>query len=267
MQKKKTSNNEASTRADKNREARAKALKLSKKKGAKRFHVITLFPELCEPYTEGSIVGRAQEKKLIKVDYYNPRDFTDAKEGREFSKEARVDQRPYGGGPGMVLRAEPYLKAIEKAKGKRKKKVKTIFFAPGGRQFTNDLAREWVKKYDEFIFISGRYEGIDARVKTILRPESVSVGPFVLTGGELPAMICIDAMTRQVPGSIGDFTSLEEERVASPDSYTRPEVLIYKKKKYKVPDVLLSGDHKKMDLWRKEQIEKLEEKSHAKDAN
>lgn len=257
---------EASTRADKNREARAKALKKAKQKGAKRFHVITLFPEQCEPYTGGSIIGRAQEQKYIKVDYYNPRDFTDAPAGREFSKEARVDQRPYGGGPGMVLRAEPYLKAIDKAKGRRKKKVKTIFFAPGGIQFTNDIAREWVKKYDEFVFISGRYEGIDARVKTILRPEVVSVGPYVLTGGELPAMICIDAMVRQVPGVLGDFASLEEERIASPDSFTRPEVIVWKKKKYKVPEVLLSGDHKKMEEWRAEQIAKLQEKVEEKEA-
>lgn len=220
-----------------------------KKGKAKRFHIISLFPESMQGYLNDSIIGRAQEKKLIKVDYYNPRTHTK-------DKFARVDQRPYGGGPGMVLQAEPYLKAIEKAKGKRIAKTKIIFFAPEGTQFTNTVARDWVKKYDEFIFISGRYEGIDARVKRILRPEVVTVGPYVLTGGELPAMICIDAMTRQIPGVLGDFASLEEERVASPDAYTRPDVLLWKKKNYKVPEVLKTGNHKLIEAWRKEQLDK-----------
>lgn len=223
--------------------------KKTNKGKVKRYHVITLFPDTIRPYLSDSIIGRAEEKKKIKIDYYNPRDFTK-------DKFLRVDQRPYGGGPGMVLQAEPFLKAIEKARGKRKTKVKTIFFAPEGKQFTNAVAREWIKKYDEFIFISGRYEGIDARVKKILRPEVVTVGPYVLTGGEIPSMICIDAMTRQIEGVLGDFTSLEEERVASPDSYTRPDVLIWKKKKYKVPEVLKSGNHKLIEDWRKEQLEK-----------
>ncbi len=222
-----------------------------KKITAKRFHIISLFPETMQGYLNDSIIGRAQEKKLIKIDYQNPRTFTK-------DKFARVDLRPYGGGPGMVLQAEPYLKAIEKAKGKRVAKTKVIFFAPEGKQFTNELAREWVKKYDEFIFISGRYEGIDARVKKILRPEVVTVGPYVLTGGELPSMICIDAMTRQIPGVLGDFTSLEEERVASPDVYTRPDVLVWKKKKYKVPPVLKTGNHRLIEEWRKGQLEKTQ---------
>lgn len=222
-----------------------------KKTKAKRFHIISLFPDSMQGYLNDSIIGRAQEKKLVKVDYYNPRTYTK-------DKFARVDQRPYGGGPGMVLQAEPYLKAIEKAKGKRIAKTKVVFFAPEGTQFTNTIARNWVKKYDEFIFISGRYEGIDARVKRILRPEVVTVGPYVLTGGELPAMICIDAMTRQIPGVLGDFASLEEERVASPDAYTRPDILVWKKKKYKVPEVLKTGNHKLIEEWRKEQLEKTQ---------
>lgn len=225
-----------------------------KKGKPKRFNIISLFPDTMKPYLSDSIIGRAEEKKLIKVDYFNPRDFSK-------DKFARVDLRPYGGGPGMVLQAEPYLKAIEKAKGKRKAKVKTIFFAPEGKQFTNALARDWVNKYDEFIFISGRYEGIDARVKRILRPEVITVGPYVLTGGELPAMICIDAMTRQIKGVLGDYASLEEERVASPDSYTRPDVLVYKKKKYKVPEVLKTGNHKLIEEWRRGQLEKMKNKN------
>ncbi|HXK38062.1 MAG TPA: tRNA (guanosine(37)-N1)-methyltransferase TrmD [Candidatus Paceibacterota bacterium] len=222
-----------------------------KKVAPKRFHIISLFPETMQGYLNDSIVGRAQEKKLIKIDYQNPRAFTK-------DKFARVDQRPYGGGPGMVLQAEPFLKAIAKAKGKRVAKTKVIFFAPEGTQFTNAIARDWVKKYDEFIFISGRYEGIDARVKRILRPEVVTVGPYVLTGGELPAMICIDAMTRQIPGVLGDFASLEEERTASPDAYTRPDVLVWKQKKYKVPEVLKTGNHRLIEEWRKEQLAKQE---------
>lgn len=228
-----------------------KEVKMKKGK-AKRFSIISLFPDTMNGYLSDSIIGRAQEKKLVQISYLNPRDFTK-------DKFARVDQRPYGGGPGMVLQAEPFLKAIEKAKGKRVAKVKTVFFAPEGKQFTNVLAREWVKKYDEVIFICGRYEGVDARVKKILKPEVVTVGPYVLTGGELPAMICIDAMTRQIPGVLGDFASLEEERIASPDSYTRPDVLIWKKKKYKVPEVLKGGNHKLIEDWRKEQLEKGKE--------
>ncbi len=231
----------------------AKTKSKTKKAKAKIYHIISLFPDTMKSYLNDSIIGRATEKKLINIKYFNPRDFTK-------DKFLRVDQRPYGGGPGMVLQAEPYLKAIDKAKGKRKAKVKTIFFAPEGKQFTNDLAREWIKKYDEFVFISGRYEGIDARVKKILRPEVVTVGPYVLTGGELPAMICIDAMTRQIKGVLGDFSSLEEERIASPDSYTRPDNLVWKKKNYKVPEVLKTGNHKLIETWRAEQLDKAKEK-------
>lgn len=208
-----------------------------------RFHVISLFPHLVESYCSDSIISRAQEKKLIKVDYYNPRDFTK-------DKHHRVDQRPYGGGPGMVLEAEPYLKAIEKAKGKRKKKVKMIFFAPHGTLFTNEYAKKLADSYDEIVLISGRYEGIDARVKKLTKAETVTVGPYVLTGGEVPAMIVIDAVSRQINGVLGNFDSREEARVASPDVYTRPEVLEWKKKNYRVPKVLLSGDHKKIEAWK-----------------
>ncbi len=208
-----------------------------------RFHVITLFPETIRPYVDDSILGRAQEKKIIAVKYYNPRDFTK-------DKHHRVDRRPYAGGPGMVLEAEPFLKAAMKAKGKKTKRVKTVFFATDGKQFTNVMARNWAKKYDDIIFLAGRYEGIDARAPKILKAEKISVGPFVLTGGELPAMIVIDALARQIPGVLGSFESVEEERTASPDVYTRPEVLEWKKKKYRVPKVLLSGDHKKIEAWK-----------------
>ncbi len=208
-----------------------------------RFHIISLFPDTMRAYLDDSILGRAQEDKKIRIDYYNPRDFTK-------DKWKRVDRRPYAGGPGMVLEAESILKAIDKAKGKRKGKVKTFFLAPEGKQFTNTYARQLATKYDEIILISGRYEGIDARVEKITKAEKLTIGPYVVTGGELPAMIVIDAVSRQIPGVLGAFESLEEERIASPDVYTRPEVLEWKGKKYRVPKVLLSGDHKKIEEWK-----------------
>lgn len=213
----------------------------------KRFHIISLFPDTMAAYLDDSILGRAQEDKKIKIQYYNPRDFTK-------DKHARVDKRPYGGGPGMVLEAEPYLKAAAKARGKKTKRVKVVFFATDGKQFTNVMARKWAKNYDDIIFLAGRYEGIDARAPKILRAEKISVGPYVLTGGELPSMIAIDAIARQVPGVLGSFASVEEERTASPDVYTRPEILVWKKKKYVVPRVLIEGNHKLIEEWKSSKL-------------
>ncbi len=216
-----------------------------------RFHVISLFPETVEAYANASILGRAQEAKLMSMKYYNPRDFTK-------DKWKRVDKRPYAGGPGMVLEPESLLKAVAKAQGrksaKKTKRTKTVFFATDGKQFTNALARKWAKDYDDIIFICGRYEGIDARVQKITKAEKISVGPFVLTGGEIPAMIVIDAVARQIEGVLGSFDSVEEERTASPDVYTRPEILLWKGKKYRVPKVLLGGNHKKIEEWKQEQL-------------
>ena len=206
------------------------------------FHIVTLFPESFLSYLSTSILSRALEKKKIKVSYYNPRDFT-------ADKHKRVDHRPYGGGPGMVLEAESVIKAIAKAKGK-KRKVKIIFFTPSGVSFTNAYAEELVKKYKDVIFVCGHYEGVDARIKKIFSMDTISVGPYVLTGGELAALIVMDATTRRIPGVIGKYESLEEERIASSDVYTRPEILVYKRKKYRVPKVLLSGNHKEIDAWR-----------------
>ena len=118
------------------------------------------------------------------------------------------------------------------------------------------MARKWAKQYDDIIFLSGRYEGIDARAPKILKAEKISVGPYVLTGGELPAMIVIDAVARQIPGVLGSFESVEEERTASPDVYTRPEVLVWKKRKYKVPAVLLGGNHKLIEEWKNMMLNK-----------
>ena len=214
------------------------------------FHIITLFPESFSSYLSESILKRAIENKKITVNFYNPREFVIQPKNRpQTYSERRVDDKPYGGGPGMVIEALPVIKAIEKAKGK-KRKVKIVYFSPSGKQFDTEYAKVATKNCSDIILVCGRYEGIDARVKKVFKVEEVSVGPFVSTGGELPAMLVIDCMARQVEGVLGDFASREEARASSPDVYTRPETIVYKKKKYSVPPVLLSGDHKKIDEWR-----------------
>jgi len=206
------------------------------------FHIVTLFPDSIEPYLQSSILGRAREKGLIKVSYYDPKDFTKDKYGR-------VDRRPYGGGPGMVLEPDGMLRAAEKARGK--KRAKMIFFATDGVQFDEAMAQKLSKEKD-IVLISGRYEGVDARVQKILKAQPVTMGPYVLTGGELPAATLIDAVSRFIPGVLGKAESLEASRVSSPEVYTRPEVLVWKKKKYRVPKVLLTGNHAEIDKWKVE---------------
>lgn len=237
------------------------------------FHVITLFPGSLESYLNSSIVKRAREDGHISIKCYNPRDFAVA--GKKGSKltyaERRVDDRPYGGGPGMVIEALPVVRAIEAAIKEIKKKLKIrnksqiknqkngkknaakmkiIFFSPAGNQFSNSLAEKY-KRYTDIVLVCGRYEGIDARVKKIFTMADISVGPYTLTGGELPAMIVIDAVTRRVPGVLGDSASLEEARITSPDVYTRPETIEYEGKKYRVPKILLGGHHAKIEEWKK----------------
>ena len=217
------------------------------------FHIITLFPESFSSYLNESILARAIREKKVKVSFYNPRDFAEVTkvQAKKDKPYKRVDDIPYGGGPGMVMQAEPVAKAIEKAVKKSKKgKTKIIFLSPTGKQFDTDYAKTSAKKYTDIIFISGRYEGIDERVNKIFKTEKVTVGPFVLTGGELPAMIMMDSISRQIDGVLGNKASLEEDRVSSSQVYTRPEVLKYKNKKYVVPKVLLSGNHKLIDEWR-----------------
>lgn len=205
------------------------------------FHVITLFPDSIEPYVKSSILGRAQERKKIQVSSYDPKRFTRDTYGR-------VDRRPYGGGPGMVLEPDAILRAIEKAKGKRKTEV--IFFSTDGKQFDEEMAKKLSKKKD-IVLVCGHYEGVDERVAKISKAKKVSMGPFVLTGGELPAAILIDAVSRFVPGVLGKAESLEASRVSSPEVYTRPEVLKWKGKNYRVPKVLLTGHHAKIEEWKK----------------
>lgn len=208
------------------------------------FHIITLFPDSFESYFNASILKRAISVKKIKVAFYNPIDFLKNKD--------RVDDKPYGGGPGMVMRAEPVVKAIQKAIGK-KTDYKIVFFTPSGEKFTNIKAKEYINETKNIIFVCGRYEGIDARVLDIFPCEKVSIGDYVLTGGELPAMIMIDAISRNIKGVLGDIDSVEEKRVSSPLVYTRPDVLKYKGKEYSVPDVLRGGNHKEIDKWREGQ--------------
>ncbi|MFA6340752.1 MAG: tRNA (guanosine(37)-N1)-methyltransferase TrmD [Candidatus Paceibacterota bacterium] len=219
------------------------------------FHIITLFPEAFSSYLNESILARAIREKKVKVSFYNPRDFAKVTKIQKTKDKPykRVDDIPYGGGPGMVMQAEPVIKAIEKALKKcKKEKTKMIFLVPSGKQFDTAYAKETAKKYSDILIISGRYEGIDDRVNKIFKTEKVTIGPFVLTGGELPAMIIMDSISRQIEGVLGNKTSLEEERISSSEVYTRPEILKHKGKTYRVPKILLSGNHKLIDEWRKE---------------
>ncbi|MBI3088961.1 MAG: tRNA (guanosine(37)-N1)-methyltransferase TrmD [Candidatus Colwellbacteria bacterium] len=230
------------------------------------FHIITLFPETIEPYLKSSIVGRALKRGLVKIKYYNPVDFTT-------DKHRKVDDRPYGGGPGMVLQLEPLIRTVQAARkiidrqkarpkgarlaSRKLEAAKIVLFSPSGKQFTNASVNRLAKSNSHLILICGRYEGIDERIKKVLRGqklgvEELSIGPYVLTGGELPAMVLVDATCRHLKGVLGKEESLEEKRLGiGVPVYTRPEIFSYRNKKYKVPQVLLTGDHAKIEAWRK----------------
>jgi tRNA (guanine37-N1)-methyltransferase len=216
-----------------------------------KFHLVTLFEEACDAYLSASIIGRARKEKKISITYQSPRPYVDNKWGK-------VDERPYGGGPGMVMTALPVVRAVEKslktrAKGARKPVI--IWFSPAGKQFTNKDA-DALAKYDDVVLVCGRYEGIDERAKKILKTmapiKEFAVGEAVYTGGEIPALAIVDAVTRRLPGVLGKDASVEERRIASSAVYTRPETILYKDKKYKVPRVLQTGHHAKIDKWRSE---------------
>ena len=242
-----------------------------------QFHVVSLFPEVIDSYASTSILGRAQKEEKLSVTSYQLRDFVTNKWGK-------ADERPYGGGPGMVLQAEPFVRAFESIQKNIHKisrprldkspevkppeiRTKVLVTSAGGKPLTNAYAKK-LSKEENVVILCGRYEGIDARVKKVLtalgaKVEEVSVGPYILTGGELPALTIIDTTARQIPGVLGKFESLEEGRVASHDTYTRPEVLEWKDKngkvkKFKVPKVLLSGNHAKMDEWKEKRRSKGE---------
>ena len=231
-----------------------------------RFDIITIFPESLRGYFNSSILGRAQKNKKIEIDLLNLRDFAD-------NKHKKVDDKPYGGGPGMVMKVEPIIKAVdsilksklppaapERSYGGRGKtqNSKIILFSPSGKQFTHKMARDWARKYDNLIMICGRYEGIDARVKKIFKAEEISIGPYVLTGGELPAAVVVDAVARHISGVLGKEESLEEERGMSGfPVYTKPEVFEFEDKKHGTPKVLLSGHHEKIKNWREKHSKKF----------
>lgn len=216
-----------------------------------QFDIITIFPNVFSSYLKESIVFRAIRAKKVKINFINPRNFTE-------DKHKKVDDKPYGGGPGMVFKLEPLVKAISSLKLKsRNGKVKIILFSASGKQFNSKIAIEMAKKYNRIIMIVGHYEGVDERIKSIIRNskfeiQELSIGPYVLTGGELPAMIVVDAISRHIPGVLGKAESLEEKRFGiGVPVYTRPDVFTFKSKKYMVPKVLLSGNHKKIEEWRK----------------
>lgn len=226
-----------------------------------KFHFLTIFPDMIQGYLDEAMLKRAAEKKLVAFDVKNIRDYT-------LDKHKKVDERPYGGGPGMVMTPEPILRAYSKLKFSKAKaaKTKVVMLSPSGKLFTNVVAAKMAKQYSDIVFICGRYEGVDDRVRKILKAEEVSVGDFVLTGGELPALVMTDAICRQIPGVLGDHASVEENRNASPRVFTRPEILEWPKaakatkakpalkgKKHAVPPVLVSGDHKKIEQWRSSQ--------------
>lgn len=200
---------------------------------------------------------------MIKIKIHNSRDFAKGKHQtlaetsshlapRKAKPRAVTDDKPYGGGAGMVQMAEPILRAFSAIP--KKKKSKTIILSAKGRQFNQNLAQRWAR-LDQLILISGRYEGIDERVRIALKAEEISLGPYVLTDGDVATMAIISAITRLIPGAI-KFESLKDESYLKKEleypHYTRPEVLTYKGKKYRVPKVLLSGHHKKIEEWRKE---------------
>ncbi len=206
------------------------------------FHFITLFPEAIEPYLHASILGRAEEKKLIRFDLVHLRPF-----GEGLHK--KVDDRAYGGGPGMVLQIVPIAKAIRsiatKIKKATKKKTRVILFSTRGKVF-DEKAAERLRKYDHLVFICGRYEGVDERVADHIADEEISIGDFVLSGGELPALVVADAVSRFIPGVLGKTESLENIKGSYP-VYSKPELF----EKHKVPKVLLSGNHAAIREWRR----------------
>jgi tRNA (guanine37-N1)-methyltransferase len=218
------------------------------------FHVLTLFPEMIQQGLGTSITGRAIDKGLISVNTVNIRDFS-------LDKHSRVDDYPYGGGAGMVIQAEPVFKAygylanhikMSKENAEDYHKPRVIYVTPQGSIFNQGMARELAQEED-LIFLCGHYEGIDERVLEMIVTDHISIGDYVLTGGELPAMVMIDAISRLVPGVLNnevssEFESLQDNLLEYPQ-YTRPEIFMGKR----VPEVLLTGHHANIEAWRREQ--------------
>lgn len=219
--------------------------------------MVSIFPEMFPGYVDASILGRAQTAKLLKVHTHQLREWT-------HDKHRTVDDRPYGGGPGMVMKIEPFHEALVALKVRTKKGTKTaaakkarvILTSAKGKLFTQSDARR-LAKYDRLVFLCGRYEGVDDRVAQHLADEELSIGPYVLTGGELAAMVMLDAVTRLRPGVLGKAESLDEESWGDGETmeypqYTRPEKYL----NWKVPKELLSGHHADIASWRSGQSNK-----------
>ena len=209
-----------------------------------KFHVMTLFPELIEMNTASSILGRARERGLITVNAVNIRDYSK-------EKHRHVDDYPYGGGMGMLMQAEPIYDCYSALTAGMEKKPRVLYMTPQGRVFRQELAEELAKE-DEIIFLCGHYEGIDERVLRRIVTDYVSIGDYVLTGGELPALVMIDVISRQVPGVLSSGSAEEEsfrDGLLEYPQYTRPEVFLGER----VPEVLLSGHHENVRIWRREQ--------------
>jgi len=219
------------------------------------FHIITIFPRIFDSFLEESLIKKAQERNLVKIKIYNLRDF--AKDKRK-----TVDDRPYGGGLGMVLKIEPIYEAVKFIKSRIKQKSKIILFTPRGKQFTQKMAYSFAK-LKHLILICGRYEGVDERVAKYIADLELSIGPYDLMGGELPAMVVVETVTRLIPGVIGKPEFLKERIIKGGfieyPQYTRPEVFSPKKGIYwKVPKVLLSGNHQKIKEWREKRKKIIE---------
>ncbi|MBU0468586.1 MAG: tRNA (guanosine(37)-N1)-methyltransferase TrmD [Candidatus Omnitrophica bacterium] len=208
-----------------------------------RFDIITIFPDSLKPYVNESVLKRGQLKKKIDIRLHDLRDYTN-------DKHKKVDDRPFGGGPGMIMKPQPIYDAVKKIKGRRK--VKVILTCPTGKPLTQTYAKKLAKNKN-LIIICGRYEGVDERIRKMVVDESISIGDYILTGGELPALVLVDCISRLVPGVLGEEDSLLdesfEEGLLEYPQYTRPADF----HGVKVPNVLLSGHHEDVKGWRKEQ--------------
>ena len=210
-----------------------------------RVAVVTIFPEMFDALTEYGVTRRAFEKNIIEIKYFNPRDFTD-------DIHNSIDDRPYGGGPGMVMSPEPLKNAIVEAKQWINSKVKVIYLSPQGR-LMNQSRIKALSEEGNLIFLAGRYEGIDERIILNHVDYELSIGDYIVSGGELPAMVMLDAIIRYKPGVLGNDDSVRQESFSEGifdyPNYTRPEIF----ENIQVPKVLLSGDHKKIKNWRRAQ--------------
>lgn len=216
-----------------------------------KFDIITIFPELFNDFKSQSLIARAIKRRLIFIKAHDLRTWTK-------DNHKTVDGRPYGGGAGMVMLVEPIKKAVKKVLGKKKSRV--IVMSASGKQFTQKDARR-LAKYDQLVFIAGRYEGIDERVAKHIADEEISVGPYVLFGGEVPSMVVIEAVSRNIPGVIAKEESVTEESHTKEGEleypqYTRPEAIEIGGKSRKVPKVLMSGNHAEIDAWREKNRKK-----------